>query len=46
MREFNGPFGAQWLTSNGLPVIGPPWSELVAYDLNEGTIKWRVPAGT
>jgi quinoprotein glucose dehydrogenase len=46
IREFNGPFGAQWLTSDGLPAIGPPWSELVAYDLNQGTIKWRVPAGT
>jgi quinoprotein glucose dehydrogenase len=26
-------------------VIGPPWSELVAYDLNAGVIKWRVPLG-
>ena len=26
-------------------VIGPPWSELMAYDLNAGTIKWRVPLG-
>ena len=25
---------------------GPPWSQLVAYDLNEGTIKWRVADGT
>jgi quinoprotein glucose dehydrogenase len=32
--------------SNGLPAIGPPWSELTAYDLNEGTIKWQVPLGT
>jgi quinoprotein glucose dehydrogenase len=24
----------------------PPWSEIVAYDLNEGTIKWRTPLGT
>lgn len=26
-------------------VIGPPWSAIVAYDLNTGTIKWRVPLG-
>jgi quinoprotein glucose dehydrogenase len=26
-------------------VIGPPWSSIVAYDLNSGTIKWRVPLG-
>jgi quinoprotein glucose dehydrogenase len=26
-------------------VIGPPWSAIVAYDLNKGTIKWRVPLG-
>ncbi|HKE25444.1 MAG TPA: PQQ-binding-like beta-propeller repeat protein [Bryobacteraceae bacterium] len=32
--------------NNGLPAIGPPWSELTAYDLNEGTIKWQVPLGT
>jgi quinoprotein glucose dehydrogenase len=26
-------------------VIGPPWSEIVAYDLNTGVIKWRKPLG-
>ena len=39
-------FGAQMLANNGLPAIGPPWTELVAYDLNEGVIKWRIPVGT
>jgi quinoprotein glucose dehydrogenase len=45
LRQFSGPFGAQWLSKDGLPAIGPPWSELVAYDLNEGIIKWRVAIG-
>ncbi|RPI09951.1 MAG: pyrroloquinoline quinone-dependent dehydrogenase, partial [Acidobacteriales bacterium] len=34
-----------WNASSGLPVIGPPWSEIVAYNLGEGTIKWRIPFG-
>ena len=33
-------------TANGLPAVGPPWSTITAYDLNEGTIKWRIPIGT
>lgn len=40
-----GPYGNPW-TLSGLPAIAPPWTELVAYDLNEGTIKWRTPLGT
>lgn len=27
-------------------LMTPPWSSIVAYDLNEGTIKWRRPLGT
>jgi quinoprotein glucose dehydrogenase len=23
----------------------PPWSEIISYDLNKGTIKWKVPLG-
>jgi quinoprotein glucose dehydrogenase len=34
------------LQSNGLSAIGPPWSQLTAYDLNEGTILWQVPNGS
>lgn len=31
--------------ANGLPAIGPPWSQLTAFDLNTGDIKWQVPLG-
>ena len=34
------------LQSNGLSAIGPPWSQLTAYDLNKGTILWQVPNGS
>jgi quinoprotein glucose dehydrogenase len=33
-------YGIEW---TGL--LSPPWSSLVAYDLNQGTIKWRTPIG-
>lgn len=26
-------------------LMSPPWSSIVAYDLNEGTIKWKRPLG-
>ncbi len=41
-----GPYGNPFTASNGLPANSPPWSELVAYDLNEGVIKWRAPLGS
>ncbi len=26
-------------------VISPPWSSIIAYDLNKGTIKWKIAVG-
>ncbi|HWD00433.1 MAG TPA: pyrroloquinoline quinone-dependent dehydrogenase [Candidatus Sulfopaludibacter sp.] len=47
-----GPPGARYTSgfglvtaSNGLSPIGPPWSSLTAYDLNQGTIKWKIALG-
>jgi quinoprotein glucose dehydrogenase len=31
--------------ANGMGAMGPPWSEITAYDLNTGEIKWRKPDG-
>jgi len=44
--RYYGPFGNVLYANNGLVAISPPWCELVAYDLNEGVIKWRAPLGT
>jgi quinoprotein glucose dehydrogenase len=33
------------ITSSGLPAIAPPWTSLTAYDLNAGTIKWKIALG-
>ena len=44
--RFFGLFGQSIVSRTGLPVIGPPWVEIVAYDLNEGAIRWRKPLGT
>jgi quinoprotein glucose dehydrogenase len=42
--RYNAPYDFM-LTSNGLSAIGPPWSQLTAYDLNTGKILWQVPNG-
>ena len=39
------PYDFMRSPSNGMGAMGPPWSELTAYDLNTGEIKWRVPHG-
>jgi len=46
LTRYTARLGAMFLAKNGLLAIGPPWSELVEYDLNEGSIKWRAPLGT
>ena len=33
------------LSPQGLPCLPPPWGELVAVDMNKGTIRWHVPLG-
>ncbi|MDC6386616.1 quinoprotein glucose dehydrogenase [Flagellimonas taeanensis] len=38
--RYTTDYGLDW---PGL--IDPPWSSIIAYDLNEGTIKWRQPVG-
>jgi quinoprotein glucose dehydrogenase len=43
------PYGArrEWLLSPwGAPCVKPPWGELVAVDMSDGTVAWRVPLGS
>ena len=43
---FPSPYEFMNNNSLSMSVVGPPWSEMTAYDLNTGEIKWRVPTGT
>ncbi len=38
--RYTTDYGLEW---PGL--LGPPWSQMIAYDLNTGKIKWRKPIG-
>ncbi len=42
--RYRSGFGFMF-TSSGLPAIAPPWTTLTAYDLNAGTIRWKIPFG-
>ncbi len=44
--RYDVPYDFMNNTSTGFSVMGPPWSQLTAYDLNAGKILWQVPNGS
>ena len=42
---YNSPYDFFNNYANGMSAMGPPWSQLTAYDLNTGKILWQVPDG-
>lgn len=44
--RYFGQYATFLYANNGQPAISPPWTNLTAYDLNQGTIKWQIPVGT
>ena len=45
-KRYTGPLGRAFRADNGLSALSPPWAEIVAFDLNQGALRWRVPLGT
>ncbi|HUQ50812.1 MAG TPA: PQQ-binding-like beta-propeller repeat protein, partial [Gammaproteobacteria bacterium] len=43
--RYSVPYDFLRSQTNGMGAFGAPFSELTAYDLNTGEIKWRVPDG-
>ena len=43
--RYTSPYDFMLSPTSGMTALGPPWSEITAYDLNTGEIKWRVPHG-
>ncbi|MBM3759808.1 MAG: pyrroloquinoline quinone-dependent dehydrogenase [Acidobacteria bacterium] len=43
-ERFESAFGFM-IASDGLSAIKPPWTSLTVYDLNDGSIKWKIPLG-
>jgi quinoprotein glucose dehydrogenase len=44
--RLQSPYEFMNQNSLSMSAVGPPWSEMTAYDLNTGEIKWRIPTGT
>jgi quinoprotein glucose dehydrogenase len=44
--RITAPYDFMRSPTNGMSAIGPPWSNITAYDLNTGEIKWRIPDGS
>ena len=42
--RYTAPYSFMTRT-DGLVAVDPPWSQLTAYDLDEGTIRWQIPNG-
>jgi glucose dehydrogenase len=44
--RLESPYEFMNQNSRRMSAVGPPWSEMTAYDLNTGEIRWRIPTGT